>query len=292
MSDPNISPPTLTQLFRIYTTYFCRHGHLPDLDNPRRFTEWVQHRKLHDRDPRMPQLADKVAVKPFVAEQLDTEWVTPTLWHGDRLPAEMPCKPPFVIKPRHSCNRIIFVHSENADWSAIRKTANGWTDKGYGYWLDEWAYRDIPRGILVEPFIGQAGIQPVDYKFYVFGGRVKFIQLHLDRGTDHRWILFDPEWKRVSARTDDADPPPPLSLKSMIAGAEKLAQGFDFIRADFYEIRGQPVFGEITFYPGSGLDPFDPVSLDMVIGTEWSKARNQSTDSVPIPLPPGIAAKA
>lgn len=58
----------------------------------------------------------------------------------------------------------------------------------------------------------------------------------------------------------------------MIVAAEALARDFDFVRVDFYEVEGQPLFGKMTFYPGSGLDRFNPVSLDQVMGDHWLRA--------------------
>lgn len=139
----------------------------------------------------------------------------------------------------------------------------------YGRWLDEWAYCSVPRGILVEPFVGNGTSLPVDYKFYVFHGRVAVVQIHLDREHDHRWILMNRDWKRLSLRGCDPDPTPPEALNSMIVGAEALASGFDFVRVDFYDTEGTPRFSEMTFYPGSGLDPFDPPALDEVLGRLW-----------------------
>ena len=143
----------------------------------------------------------------------------------------------------------------------------------YGFWLDEWLYAHIPRGILVEPFIGHGRTLPIDYKFYVFGGRVEYVQVHLGRGGRHRWIVFDRSWRRISAATDDADPVPPQTLAAMTAAAEELGRGLDFVRVDLYEAGGKPLFGEMTFYPGSGLDRFAPVSLDAEMGEHWSNAR-------------------
>ena len=99
---------------------------------------------------------------------------------------------------------------------------------------------------------------PLDYKIYTFGGRATHVQVHLDRETEHRWMLFDRDWTRVSAPTCDPNPVPPQSLAKMLDAAEKLGSGFDFVRCDFYEVAGQPLFGEMTFYPGSGLDKFAP----------------------------------
>ena len=48
---------------RVRLTYLWRHRRMPDLDGAPRFTEMVQRRKLHDRDPRQTRLMDKVAAK-------------------------------------------------------------------------------------------------------------------------------------------------------------------------------------------------------------------------------------
>lgn len=257
---------------RIRLTYLWRHGRAPDLVRPQRFTELVQRRKLMDRNPRLPSLADKLAVKRIVAGRIGDGWVTPTLWHGVALPLEAPWAVPFVVKARHGCNQNAFVVTGAEDWSAIRARAAGWMQVRYGAWLDEWAYDDIPRGLLVEPFIGAPPTLPIDYKLYVFGGRVEFIQVHLDRGTRHRWMLFDRNWQRVSSAKDDADPPRPVTLSAIITAAEALADDLDFVRVDLYEVGGRPRFGEMTFYPGSGLDPFDPPELDLVMGAKWLAA--------------------
>ena len=258
---------------RIAITYVWRHHRLPDLGQPRRFTEFVQHRKLHDRDPRLPVCSDKVAAKAFVADRLGPDWITPTLWQGSELPQEPVWPLPFVVKSRHGCNQRAFVRSSHDDWSAVRRRSARWMNRPYGLWLDEWLYSRIPLGLLVEPFVGSNGTLPLDYKLYVFGGTVACIQVHLERETRHRWMLFDRDWRRFSAPTSDADPARPGSLDQMIAAAETLAQGFDFVRVDFYEIAGAPRFGEMTFYPGSGLDPFDPPDIDVQLGALWGEAR-------------------
>jgi hypothetical protein len=258
---------------RIAITYLWQHHRLPDLQNPRRFTEFVQHRKLFDRDPRLPVCSDKIAAKIFVADRLGSDWVTPTLWQGDALPANPVWPLPLVVKSRHGCNQRAFVRSSHDDWDAIRRRSGAWMAQPYGVWLDEWLYREIPRGLLVEPFIGADGQLPVDYKLYVFAGQVACIQVHLQRETRHRWMLFDRQWRRFSSPTRDADPARPGSLDRMIEAAETLGQGFDFVRVAFYEIDGAPRFGEMTFYPGSGLDPFDPPEIDLMLGRLWAEAR-------------------
>jgi TupA-like ATPgrasp len=270
--DDVLSSPTWLAKLRIALCYLVRHQRLMRYPNPTTFTELVQRRKLLSRDARMAMLADKVAVKAFVAATLGSEWVTPTLWHGTELPETPDWPLPFVVKSQHGCNQNAFFRNSLADWPKVRRRARHWMKQCYGKLLDEWLYTQIPRGILVEPFIGERDSFPVDYKIYTFGGRATHIQVHLDRENDHRWMLFDRNWQRISGPTGDPDPAPPTSLKQMLDAAGTLGSGFDFVRCDFYEVGGKPLFGEMTFYPGSGLDKFHPISLDAVLGSYWLDA--------------------
>ena len=55
----------------------------------------------------------------------------------------------------------------------------------------------------------------------------------------------------------------------MIRAAESLAEDFEFVRVDFYEIDGQPKFGEMTFYPDGGIGKFRPDFYDLKFGELW-----------------------
>ena len=60
----------------------------------------------------------------------------------------------------------------------------------------------------------------------------------------------------------------------MLAAAAALARGTDFMRVDFYEIAGKPLFGEFCLYPGSGLDPFAADWIDFELGRLWHIAQS------------------
>ncbi len=259
----------LAARLRIGLTYLWRHGRLPDLDAPTCFTELVQLRKLHDRDPRLARYADKVRVKAFVAGTLGDAWIIPSLWEGAVLPEAPDWPTPFVVKARHGCTWTRFVRGA-CDWPALQAETAQWCAQRYGGWLDEWLYGEIEPGLLVEPMIGDGVTLPLDYKLFVFGGRVEFVQVHLDRERQHRWWVFDRQWRPLSP--DAPRVPPPVALGAMIEGAETLARGFDFVRVDLYEVDARPLFGEMTFYPGSGLEAIDPPGLDATMGALWLRA--------------------
>jgi hypothetical protein len=258
---------------RIGVTYAFRHQRLPDLDAAPRFTEMVQRRKLFDRDPQHIVMMDKIAAKDLAEAHLGREWITPTLWSGSKLPRVQPFPSPAMVKARHGCNqyRALRRAPDMLQWQALKSLTARWVARPYGGWLDEWAYEHVPGGLLAEPLLGDGYELPIDYKIYVFGGQATHVQVHVGRANRHRWVLYDRDFRQLVS----ADNPPaaPKSLGAMLVAAEKLAAGHDFLRVDFYQVDGKPLFGEFCLYPGSGLDPFAADWIDFELGALWHRAR-------------------
>ena len=258
---------SISALVRVSVAYWWRHGRWPDLDQPRQFTEWVQWRKLNDRNETLAQLTDKSVAKRAAADLLDPSFLIPTVWRGRQLPELPPAPLPLIVKANHGCDQFLVIETLE-DWARARRIAPRWLRSSYGKWLDEWHYGAARREIIVEPFVGARGELPLDYKIYVFGGRAEMVQVHQGRRANHGWSQWSREWRPLSHNACDVDPP--KSLTRMLAAAERLAEGHDFLRVDFYEVEGQPLFGEFCLFPGSGLDPFDPVSIDERLGALWA----------------------
>jgi hypothetical protein len=254
---------------RVGLAYWWRHWRWPSLADPRTFTEWVQWRKLNDRDPARSLLTDKAYSKRIAARLLGEAFVVPTLWEGQDLPEVPPWPMPFVVKSNHGCGQWGVVRNPT-DYRRVRLQSRQWLTQHYGAWLDEWHYRAARRAILVEPFVGTGAVLPLDYKIYVFGGRAVMVQVHEGRGEQHVWHQFDRDWQPLSHNARSSGRP--ISLPGMLAAAETLAGDAEFLRVDFYEVDGRPLFGEFCLYPGSGLDPFHPIDLDHWLGGHWSAA--------------------
>ena len=58
----------------------------------------------------------------------------------------------------------------------------------------------------------------------------------------------------------------------MLELAKILSENIPFVRVDFYECNGKIYFGELTFYPGSGYEEFNPFEWDLKIGN-WIKLK-------------------
>jgi hypothetical protein len=258
-------------------------GRWPNLIRPRDFGEMVQARKVWDRDPRLPPLADKVLVKDYVRRKLGDDWLIPTLWHGRDLPPASACTWPFpfVIKSNIGSGWNIFVRDDaSCDWPAIRTETAQWMSTPFGRELGEWLYSRIEPQILVEPFLSRDDRCPLDFKFFVFNGRVEFIYVVTGRRVGHAHdvnvTFFTRDWRRLpykmSFPIDEAPIAQPTNLAAMIEAAECLAQGISFVRVDLYEIDGKPLFGELTFYPSSGMADFSPDSFSRELMHLWRGA--------------------
>jgi len=254
--------------------YLRVFGVLPNLANPRRFSEKMQHLKLMLHDERMPGLVDKVRVKDFVSTALGEEWLIPTLWHGDRVTEDVlrNAPKPSVVKANHSSAQILFLHA-NSNLKEAADEANSWLSYDHHVIHREWAYGNVQRQILIEPFIGEDKA-PDDYKFWVFDGAVRFIQVDHGRFNNHTRQFYTPAWKRLDFRMNypstGPDTPPPPHLRQMLQAARTLANGFRFVRVDLYDTPDRPLFGELTFAPEAGLCRFDPPEVDLRLGETWS----------------------
>jgi hypothetical protein len=266
----------LPEILYVGAEHALYHGAVPSVAKPRTFSEYLHHRKLYDRDPRLPIFTDKVRVKQEIALLLGPDWVNPLIWVGktaeelpfDTLPAT------FVLKANHGANmNFIARPGKPIDRDAVRKLATRWLGDDFGRLHREWAYTQIPRRLLVEPLLAN-GEPLVDYKFYVFGGKVRFVDIKLGRGEGQRETsaIMDAEGRRQPFRygphpAHPTDPMKPVSLSRMVTAAERLGQMFPFVRVDFYEVDGRPYFGETTFYPSAGLSRFDPAGFDEAFGS-------------------------
>ena len=94
----------------------------------------------------------------------------------------------------------------------------------------------------MEQFIDDgAGNFPNDYRLFVFDGTVEMIQGDTGRFSNHsRSRLYTPTWEKLPVWYDCKDisgeVPRPRHLQQIIAAAEALGRGLDFVRADFYDI--------------------------------------------------------
>lgn len=234
---------------------------------------------LHDRDPRLTLISDKLRVRDYVVQKAGSNCLIPLLWHGyepEEVPFdELPIR--FVMKTNHGCGYVIIVNDKTQlnQKKAIRQLKK-WLDTNFGQDTSlgiAWGYKNIRPTVIIESFMEEKGKAPVDYKFYCFSGRVEFLTLHYDRFEEHKTRSFDRNFEPYDFRYDfdswEGECNRPQNFEVMIYLAEALAEDFDFIRVDLYNIEGNIYFSELTPYPGGVSTRFLPLSRDYILGEKW-----------------------
>ena len=205
-------------------------GYDLNIENPKTFNEKIQWLKLFNHQDIYTVMVDKFAVKRYVSEQIGHKYVIPTLGVWQRF-----------------------------------------DDINY-YWKGrEWPYKNVPRKIIAERYIAVPE-DMVDYKFLCFRGNPEMLFTCTERfeGNGLKVTFFDLNWNRLNFErhypSSKKEIARPQNLELMIELSGKLSKGIPFVRVDFYEIKGTVYFGELTFFPGGGMEEFRPVEWDYILG--------------------------
>jgi hypothetical protein len=261
--------------WHVMLDHFRFHKSFPNLKNPRTLSEKIAWRKLYEHDPRMPGLVDKIASKELMAARFGSEFVIPTLatFASERDIDFATLTYPCVIKANHGSSMNLFLRERPADEERAREKLRRFLSFNYHAVREEWAYSQVEPRLLVEPFIDGGKYGLVDYKIHTFHGRAYAIETVTDRYTEHYGAMFDRDWNEIPCLFGAVKAPYPIprpsQLGQMIAYAEQIGEDFSYVRIDFYEVRGKAIFGEITFYPGGGLDIVEPQEYDEIFGRQW-----------------------
>ena len=222
-------------------------GYPLDLENPKTFSEKLQWLKVNYREPIQTVMVDKHEAKHFIAQRVGDQYIIPTLaiWDSvedidfDALPNQ------FVLKCTHDSGGIVIC-------------------------------KDVPRRIIAEEYLSELGNNEIlDYKMYCFHGEPKITVVCSDRfsKTGTRMNFYDINWKPMGIHFGHYPPlstefPRPETYDEMLRLAMELSKDCPFLRVDFYEIKGRLYIGELTFFPGAGLEQFRPITKDYELG-EW-----------------------
>ena len=260
--------------------YYKRTHNKLNLNDPKRFTEKVQWRKIFDNSDIYSLLSDKYAVRKWVEKKIGADHLIPLLGKWDCADdidfSNLPSR--FVLKTNNGSRTNIVIKDKS-------KVKTEEIIKKYRYWLKfpfwcvniEPHYKSIKSCIIAEEFMQEKnGNDIVDYKFYCFNGVPAYCQLITERNNNECIDFFDMEWKHQpftglnpkchnSSKTIDC----PVAFSEMKKIAKILSEGFAFVRVDLYQINGKVYFGEMTFSPSGGYGKFTPDKWDYRLGDLW-----------------------
>lgn len=264
------------------------------------------HRKmLVDRRPMLTTIADKLSARGYIAEFAGLDYLPRLLDSNTTVDTiDWEALPPtYVVKVNHGSGGVVVVtddadpdarlplpsprlgwinlrvRPEHADVTVISELCSYWLRLDYS-WVPgsgsvEWCYKGIQRMVMVEELLkDDIGRPPREYRLFVIGGRVRFLQVELqDAGIDYTAVM-SPEWNLLPARflnpAPVRAPERPRLLGEMLEIATKLAQPVgDFLRVDLYDLGSRIVVGELTNYPYGGILPVRPRSFDKEWAEHW-----------------------
>ena len=270
----NIFPGIMSDRFHLEMNYlFTKREHL-NLDNPVTFNEKIQWLKIYDRNPLYTKLVDKYLVKDWVRKKIGDEYVIPTIARYDKADdiklEELPDQ--FVLKCNHDSGSVLICKDKvTFDLAMAKKKLNRCLELDTSSFFCEWAYRNVPRCIIAEPYLKEEGQEDlVDYKFFCFDGVPKIMYISRDHAMQTTTDFFDMDFThlpiRMQAPPSKVLPKKPLQFEKMKELAACLSSGIPHVRVDFYIVDQQVIFGEMTFYHCGGMVPVQPYEWNVKMG--------------------------
>lgn len=258
--------------------YAEKIGHPLDWNNLRTYTEKMQWEKIENKDPRKTMLADKHAVRNWVANLVGEDYLIPELgvWSKfddidfDKLPNQ------FVLKTNHGTGTNYIVKDKSKmNIKEARKKFNDWMKMDFGYFNGfETHYSNIVPQIMAEEYLETEYGELQDYKFLCFNGEPYYCWVDLGRYSKHTRNVYDLEWNlqpwnQATYGVYKEPIPKPLNYDKMIDLVRILCKDFAQVRVDLYNVAGKIYFGEMTFTNGRGFDRIIPEEYDLILGDLW-----------------------
>ena len=269
-----ICPNWMSDRFHLEMNYlFTKREHL-DLDNPKTFNEKLQWLKIYDRNPLYTKLVDKYLVKDWVKGKIGEEYVIPTMARYNKADEinldELPDQ--FVLKCNHDSGSVIICKDKSKfDLDAAKEKLTKCLKTDTSSFFCEWAYRNVPRCIIAEPFMKENGqYDLMDYKFFCFDGEPKIMYMSRDHAAHVATDFFDMDFNhlpiRMLAPPSESLPGKPEQFEELKKLATCLSEGIPHVRVDFYVINGHIYFGEMTFYHCGGMVTVQPMEWNLKMG--------------------------
>lgn len=261
----------------IKISYWSHFGKWINMNNLVTFNEKLQWLKLNHKVEKYCFYADKFAVRNHIKDIIGEQYLVPMIGVYDTVDDiewdMLPDK--YVLKCTHSSgSNIICSDKLTLDIENARKKLQGWMKNNLFWYGREWVYKTIKPRIIAEQYLEDSSCRElIDYKFMCFNGEPKCLFLCLDRHKDSglKVDFYDMDWNLMQFerhyKRSDRQMPKPKCFDEMVMIARILSEGIPFVRVDLYEVNGQVYFGELTFFPGNGMEEFTPESYDELLGS-------------------------
>ncbi|MBR0256584.1 MAG: hypothetical protein IJQ58_02495, partial [Synergistaceae bacterium] len=245
-------------------------------EHPHTYNENIHVSTVYMPSPLKTKLADKVAVREWVAEKIGGEYLVPLIGVYDSFDdIDFDALPDsFVIKCSHDSGSYTLVRDKRKlNMALMRRKYDLHMSHNFAWMGFELHYRDIPHKIVVEQYVDNAAVN--DYRFYCFDGRpcfcaVDFYGLAHQRNARN---IYGMEWNLQPFMLEYpnymGEAPCPENFGDMKEIACNLAEGFGHVRVDLYSAGEKVYFGEMTFAHAGGFQKLIPDEWDYKLGELW-----------------------
>lgn len=247
--------------------------------NPTDLNEKINWLKFYSDTSEWSKLADKYAVRDFVASklggvknlvELNGAWDKAEDINFATLPES------FVLKTNNGSGTVWIVKKKSEEnLEKIRREISASLKQTFGVIYGEPHYSKIKAKVIAEELLVERNSfssSLIDYKMWCFDGEFFGCWACYDRHGfiaktewhDKAWD-FHPEWSIFNEHYQDGGGvlPKPKNYEEMIELAQKLSKGFPQVRVDLYNLDGKIYFGEMTFTSAGGyMDFYSQMALD------------------------------
>ncbi|HFD2047639.1 ATP-grasp fold amidoligase family protein [Clostridium perfringens] len=264
--------------------YRIKTGRRLNLDRPERYTEKLQWYKLNYKDPIMKKCSDKYEVREYVKNK-GLEHILNDIYgvFDNELEIDFQKLPEqFVLKTTNGAggnNIIICNDKKRLNEDKCKKMLKSWLGEKRKDYGREGVYSGVKPKIIAEKLLPRDENNDLpDYKFFCFNGKVECLYTMIDYVDNHengKLGFYDCEFKRIPYNRLDfkrieKELKKPENFEDMILIAETLSKDFPHVRVDLYNINGKIIFGELTFFTGSGYMKFSPDEFDFILGKKFN----------------------
>ncbi|MEI2264052.1 ATP-grasp fold amidoligase family protein [Erwinia sp. CGal63] len=262
--------------------YCKKHCSAAIFRQPESLNEKIIHRMLYARDDLFTQLADKYRVRDYVARRIGEDHLIPLLGVWQRTAeidyAALPER--FVLKCNHDSGSCQIILAKDPQAIAkYNRQLDYCLKRNFYYVSREWHYKNITPLIIAEAYIdlfaeADMNITPELYRVHCFHHKARIIEADFTDSAGHKLTnIYDENWRlqpfTMSQPNNPRAIPRPVLYSRLLDLAEKLAEGIDYCRVDFFISSENIWFSEITFTPERGKIRFSPRIWDYRLGELW-----------------------
>lgn len=264
---------------RMIIEFIRQSGNIPKLKNPNTHTEKLLHRTLNAENSVLGLLSSKTQLKEAIGERLRGLGVKfPELyWFGsgeDLLTEFNDMKLPetWVLKPNNLGGGLVLIGDKKTSQSDIadfviksRKVERLFNKTAAVGW------RNSIGGFLIEQKIISTEEPLQDYKIHVFDNVPRVLSIYrgrFEKMTNFHYFLPASKLYRHGDNSDWPDLEEIQNIEKIINVSSKLTFGLAYVRIDFYLVKDELWFGEVTPFPS-----FEGLArrrkIDNMLGRLW-----------------------